>query len=182
MGDAHGLGPLLDRARRGDPGAWQTLLQRLRPWVRALCRRQIRQNADASDLAQEVQWRMDRGLRRFRGESVPQFLAWVRQIIANVLIDYARGEGRALVPLPPDLVASGEHSTGSNPGSAEDMARLSAALDRLPRHYRAVFEARVFEKLSCVEIARRLGRPPVWARVTFKRAVERLREGLGVEP
>jgi RNA polymerase sigma factor (sigma-70 family) len=63
--------------------------------------------------------------------------------------------------------------------SAEEMARLAAALPKLPEHYRAVVEARLFEGVSCAAIARRMGRTPVWVRVTCLRAVRLLRQELG---
>jgi RNA polymerase sigma-70 factor (ECF subfamily) len=181
MSDLHGLEPLLDRARAGDRPAWNALLDRLRPIIRALLRRQLRHDGDASDLAQEVQLRMDRGFGRFRGQSVPQLLAWVRQIAARVLIDHHRQRQPVFEPLlsePPHLPGP---SAGMGSSDAEKIAQLAGALERLPPHYRQVLEAR-FDGMRCVTIAERIGQTPGWVRVTCKRAIDRLRKEMGITP
>jgi RNA polymerase sigma factor (sigma-70 family) len=122
---------------------------------------------------------MDRAFARFRGRSAAQLLAWASVIMSNVLIDQARVAPPPAGPLPPDLGAAVEGGPLSGLVRAEEMARLAEALSRLPEHYRAVIEARLFEGVSCVDLARRLGRTPVWVRVTCLRAVEQLRKELG---
>src|SRR5262245_15340935 len=145
MADTHGLEPLLAQAQAGDRSAWNTLLGRLRPIVRALLRRQVAQDADASDLTQQVQLRMDRGFAQFRGEAVPQLLAWVRQILARVLIDFHRGKSPPAGPLPE--VDDPRSGPSSELVHAEAMARLSAALEKLPDAQRQVIELRLFDRL-----------------------------------
>jgi RNA polymerase sigma factor (sigma-70 family) len=66
--------------------------------------------------------------------------------------------------------------------AVEEMARLTAALERLKEPYRQVIEARLFDGLKCVEVARRLGQSPQWVRVTCLRAIAKLHEELGNEP
>jgi RNA polymerase sigma-70 factor (ECF subfamily) len=182
MSDTHGLAPLLDRARAGDAGAWNALLERLRPFVRALFLRQLRRAADASDLTQEVQLRMDRGFAGFRGETVPQLLAWVRQIAARVFIDHGRRRPPTPQPLPPEPVCPRSQPPGARLDQAEEMARLTAALERLKEPQRLVIEARLFDGLQCVEIARRTGQSAEWVRVTCMRAIEQLHKYLGEKP
>jgi RNA polymerase sigma-70 factor (ECF subfamily) len=182
MKDAHGLAVLLNRARDGDRAAWGTLLERLRPLIRALFRRQGQSDGDASDLTQEVQLRMARGFDQFRGETVPQFLAWVRQIAARVFIDCKVRQPPTPESLPQDPVCPRSLTAGARLDTAEDLARLSAALERLPAPYRTVIEARLFDGLKCVEIAQRLGQSPEWVRVTCLRAVVKLQEQLGTRP
>jgi RNA polymerase sigma-70 factor, ECF subfamily len=173
--DLYDLAPLLNRARAGDRAAWNDLLGRLRPYLRLLIRRQLSGDAEASDLTQEAQLRMDRGFPQFRGEQVPPFLAWVRTIVARVLADHAGSRPPAAVPLS-DLDDAGAGAPGPRLVHAEEMTRLAGALERLSADHRLVVEARLFDGLKCVEIARRHGRTSEWVRVTCKRAVERLRE------
>jgi RNA polymerase sigma-70 factor (ECF subfamily) len=182
MSDLHGLEPLLDRARTGDRPAWNALLDRLRPIIRALLRRQMRHDGDASDLAQEVQLRMDRGFGRFRGQSVPQLLAWVRQIAARVLIDHHRRRQPVFEPLGLNLPQRSGPSAGMGSSHAEKMAQVAEALERLPPHYRAVLEARLVDGLRCVTIAERIGQTPGWVRVVCKRAFDRLRKEMEISP
>jgi RNA polymerase sigma-70 factor (ECF subfamily) len=172
---------LLDRARAGDRAAWNELLGHLRPWVRALVRRRVPQDTDASDFTQEVQLRMDRGLARFQGETVAQLKAWARSISANLLCDHYRKPPPPVGPLPgPAEVAAPPPVAPA--ADADDMVRLLGALGCLPRHYRAVIEGRLFDKLSCEEIARRMGALPGTVRIWCMRAVEQLNRKLGGTP
>jgi RNA polymerase sigma-70 factor (ECF subfamily) len=171
-------GSLLDRAREGDGEAWDALLKRLRPLIWALCRRRLYADDEASDLTQDVLLGVTRGFARFRGVTVMQLLAWIRTIIARRLIDHGRRTPPPAGPLPPTLGGPSGGGPLSSLVGAEDMARLAAALPKLPEHYRAVIEARLFEGLSCAAIAQRLGRTRVWVSVTCMRAVERLRNDL----
>src|SRR5262245_44910814 len=103
--DRHGLRPLLERALRDrdrsrDPEAWNELMRRLRALARALLGQRVRQDDDASDLAQEVQRRVLGHFAGFRGETAAALLAWVNCIIASVLADY-----RASRPAPGPLLA-----------------------------------------------------------------------------
>jgi DNA-directed RNA polymerase specialized sigma24 family protein len=89
--DAHELGPLLDHSRAGDPQARDALLERLRPYLKALIRswlgtRLARQFAE-SDVVQETLLRIHRGFGDFRGQGVPEFLGWARRIAFNAALD-----------------------------------------------------------------------------------------------
>jgi RNA polymerase sigma-70 factor (ECF subfamily) len=170
---------LLDRARSGDLAARKELLGQVRPFIRAIARRLLHGDDEASDLAHEVLLRMDGGFASFRGHSSWQLLAWARAIGSNILIDRGRRPRLPTEPLPPDLGASVDNGPLSGLVHAEDMARLAEALERLPEHYRAVVQARLFEGISCVDIARRMGKTPVWVSVTCLRAVRCLRQELG---
>jgi RNA polymerase sigma-70 factor (ECF subfamily) len=171
--------PLLDRARAGERAALDELLRQLRPIIRALARRRLHSDNEASDLAHEVLLRMGCAFARFRGRSAAQVLAWARVIMTHVLIDQARAAPPPPEPLPPDLGAAVEGGPLSGLVRAEEMARLAEALERLPEHYRAVIEARLFEGVSCADLARRLGQTAVWVRVTCLRALRQLRKELG---
>jgi RNA polymerase sigma factor (sigma-70 family) len=170
---------LLDRARSGDLAARQDLLGQVRPVIRAIARWLLHGDNEASDLAQEVLFRMDGGFASFRGRSFRQLMAWARVIGSNILIDRGRKPRLPTEPLPPDLGASVDNGPLSDLVRAEEMARLAEALKQLPEHYSAVVQARLFEGISCVDIARRMGKTPVWVSVTCLRAVRRLRQELG---
>jgi RNA polymerase sigma-70 factor (ECF subfamily) len=170
--------PLLDRARAGERAALDELFRQLRPIIRTLARRRLHRDNEASDLAQEVLLRMARAFAGFRGHSGAQLLAWARSIMARVLIDQARVGPPPADPLPPDL-GGDEGGPASGLLHAEEMARLAKALPRLPEHYRVIIESRLFEGVSCVDLARRLGKTPEWVRVTCLRAIKQLRKELG---
>jgi RNA polymerase sigma-70 factor (ECF subfamily) len=179
--DTHGLGALLERSRAGDQAAWNTLLQRLRPYVRLLLQRQACNDGEASDLVQEAQLRMHRGFDQFWGAQVPQFLAWVRQIVVRTLADHAARRPRQQMLLP-DLPDRRGASVEADLLRDEEMTLLAEALEQLSADYRMVIEARLLAGLKCVEIARRSGHTPEWVRVTCKRAIEELRRRLRTKP
>jgi RNA polymerase sigma-70 factor (ECF subfamily) len=167
---------LLDRARAGDRAAWNRLLAELRPLVRAWLRRWQPQDGEASDLTNEVQLRMDRGFARFRGETTGQLRAWTRRITVNVLHDHRRTTPPSPAQLPDTLAAP----TPVAPiVDADDMIRLRKALELLPSHYRTVIEGRLFDRLSCVEIAQRMNALPGTVRMWCYRAVDELKQRLG---
>jgi RNA polymerase sigma-70 factor (ECF subfamily) len=173
------LQSLLDRARAGDRAAWNQLLGELRPFVRGWLRRALRQDGDASDLTNEVQLRMDRGFDRFKGETTGQFRAWTRRITLNVLRDYRNSRKPPPVSLPDSVAAP---APAPPVVDAEEMHRLHQALEQLPRHYRTVVEDRLFNGLSCVEIAQRMDELPGTVRIWCFRAVNELKQKLGPRP
>jgi RNA polymerase sigma-70 factor (ECF subfamily) len=172
------LQALLDRARGGDRDAWNLLLGRLRPCLRELLRRRVSPEADASDLVNQVQMRMDAGFAGFRGASLAALMAWSRQIAANLLVDRARRLGPPSVPLPADL----PEAPGPDPARVEEQARVASALDRLREPHRSIVVARFLDGEKAVRIAERLGQSPAWVRVTCKRGLEELRRQLEGEP
>jgi RNA polymerase sigma-70 factor (ECF subfamily) len=175
------LGSLLDQARAGDPPALNALLDQLRPFVKAILVRQFRP-ADASDLTQEVQLRMGRGFGQFRGTTVPQLLAWIRQIAVRVVLDHRRKHPPTPEPLPADPACPRSPGPGAQLDRAEDLVRLQGALERLPELQRRVIEARFFDGLKCTDIAQRLGQSPEWVRVNCMRALDKLHGLLSVQP
>jgi RNA polymerase sigma factor (sigma-70 family) len=119
---------------------------------------------------------MDRGFARFRGETTGQLRVWTRRITANVLHDHRRTTPPVPARLPDTLAAR----TPVPPIFDEDyMIRLRKALEQLPSHYRSVIEGRLFDGLSCVEIAQRMNKLPGTVRMWCYRAVDELKQRLG---
>jgi RNA polymerase sigma-70 factor (ECF subfamily) len=187
MNDAHQLGPLLDRCRAGDQGALNALLEKLRPYVRLLVRprlgEELGRKLDASDLVQESLLCIYRGFGQFDGRGVPQFLAWVGQIVGNVVVSSERHHGAGKRDLrrevhggPPSRLEADGSKPEDRAMRDEQAARLAAALERLPEVYRDVLQARFFDQLSFAAVARRMGRNVGAVRVLCLRAVERLRQ------
>jgi RNA polymerase sigma-70 factor, ECF subfamily len=195
--DNEELAGLLAQARKGDKQALGTLLARLRPWVRHEAQGELGQRLgarlDGSDIAQEVHLRALEGFAGFRGDSVPQLLRWVDEILQNYINDCRRRHGAGkrdagaevagaeLFPaLRPPLR---KEATTPSQGAMrhEDQARLAEALQDLPEQQRRVFCLRFYEGLPFEEVARRVGVTVGNARVLMVRATERLRTELGDE-
>jgi RNA polymerase sigma-70 factor, ECF subfamily len=72
----------------------RTDLGRFRPYLLFLARaswdRRLQQKLDASDLVQQTLLLAHRGIEQFRGDSDEELAAWLRKILANVLMEQRR--------------------------------------------------------------------------------------------
>jgi RNA polymerase sigma-70 factor (ECF subfamily) len=164
---------LMERWRRGDVGAFETLVRRWQqPMARVLARLA---GADrAPDLCQEVFLRVYQAGPRYRENDT--FAAWLYRIALNVARDAYRRH-REVVRLgnheplddevPPDTVCRRE--------SVAVVARLVA---ELPQPQREVLVLHHHEKLNFEEIARLTGTPASTLKSRFAAALARLRAGL----
>ncbi|MGD0403525.1 MAG: RNA polymerase sigma factor [Candidatus Acidiferrales bacterium] len=83
---------LVDRARRGDPNAFGSLLD---PWRKPLfgyIYRMVTLRQDAEDLTQDVLVRVLENIREYRGEA--RFKSWVFGIATHVCLDHLRKRKR----------------------------------------------------------------------------------------
>jgi RNA polymerase sigma-70 factor, ECF subfamily len=105
---------LVERARRGDPSAFDALVRRFRPRIYALALHLTGSPSDADDIAQEALVEAYRHVRHFEGRS--QFFTWLYRITMNralnaqrktklrssVFLDDARVEAALAVDAPND--------------------------------------------------------------------------------
>src|SRR5919112_1782735 len=75
---------LVERCRAGDENAFQELVDRYKDLVFALIARTVQDRSRAEDFAQEVFFRVHRGLPYFRGEA--RLSTWIYRIAANVCL------------------------------------------------------------------------------------------------
>jgi RNA polymerase sigma-70 factor (ECF subfamily) len=145
---------------------------------------------DGSGVAQEVHLRAWAGFDQFAGQTVPQLLAWIEQVLQNAVSDCRRRHGAGKRDAGQEVAGAelfqGMAGDGTSPsqgaGRNEQGARLVEALQRLPEKQRLVFRLRLYEGLPFEEVARRAGVSVVNARVPLLRATEKLRSELGDEP
>ena len=88
---------LIDKARRGDRQALDSLLRRHQPTIHAVCRRVTGNDADALDATQEALIAVVRGLGNFDGRS--RFSTWVYRIVTNVCLDEISARKRRALPV-----------------------------------------------------------------------------------
>src|SRR4051812_1718348 len=85
---------LIDRARAADSESLAKLLELYRDYLRLLARTGTdaaqRRKADPSDLVQETMLKATQNFARFRGNSEAELAAWLRQILAQCLVDHVR--------------------------------------------------------------------------------------------
>jgi RNA polymerase sigma-70 factor, ECF subfamily len=174
-------------------------LERYRSWLGLLARLQVeprfRAKFDPSDIVQQTMLEAVRGWASFRGGTEAELAAWLRQILARVLLHERRRFGGAQrrdlgreVSLEQalaessrrlgDLLAAPDTSPSERAGRHELELRLADAMAKLPADYAEVILLRNIEGLSHDEIARRMGRGSGAVRMLWVRALARLRQEL----
>jgi RNA polymerase sigma-70 factor (ECF subfamily) len=193
---------LLSQAQRGSDVARGELLERFRTYLELLARvelgRRLQTKVDAADVVQETFLEAHRNFALFRGHSEPEFVDWLREILAgricNLLRRYLGTQGRDLrreqgwnVDLDQSsrAIDRGFFALQSTPSQhvaqREQGVLLAEALGRLPADYREVVVLRHFEELTFPEVARRMDRTvdsvqKLWVRAlaTLKQAMQEI--------
>jgi RNA polymerase sigma-70 factor (ECF subfamily) len=146
---------LVDRCRRGDPGAFEEIYRRHSPRVYSLAYRLTGSLADAEDLLQEAFLLVHRKLDSFKGDSA--LGTWIYRLATNCCVDFLRSrqhrEEQATdtldEALPPTPRAAGALRV--------EHLDLERAIARLPPGYRSAFVLHDVEGFGHNEVAAMLG-------------------------
>ena len=160
-GVAEGASAFLDRARRGDPRAFESLAGEHERALYAHVARILGPGADAEDVVQDAFVSAWRSIAAFEGTS---FRAWLFRIATNRAIDLIRARRRrGELPLEP-ADEEGEPTWAEPAAAGPDLATLAGdreaiavveiALATLPTEQRAVLLLRDVEGFDYEEIAR----------------------------
>jgi RNA polymerase sigma-70 factor (ECF subfamily) len=189
-------------AQSGSPEAMGQALESCRAYLLLVANRELDSGLQAkggpSDLVQETFLDAQRDFAGFKGQTVEELRAWLRQILLNNLSNFARayrGTGKRRIDLergPGDrggdgLFAGIEPATGESAVperrvvATEQAQQIAAAVARLPADYRQVIQWRHQEGLGFPEIASRLGRSENAVRKLWFRAVEQLKQDIEAE-
>lgn len=84
---------LIQRASKGDAGAFETLVTTYEKGVYNLAFRLVSDREDAMDIAQEVFLKAYQALPRFRGDS--RFSTWIYRVCVNASLDHLRRKQRS---------------------------------------------------------------------------------------
>jgi RNA polymerase sigma-70 factor (ECF subfamily) len=194
---------LIAGARAGDAATLGRLLELYRNYLRLLARveigRQLQGKVDASDVVQEAFLDAHRYFPNFRGTAEPQFVQWLREVLAGTLANQVRRylgtQARdvrlevgiaghldqsscalGLIPVDP-------HSSPSQQAERGEQALIVAgALARLPEDYQAVLVLRHLEGLTFPQVAERMGRSVDSVEKLWLRGLTRLRQEFGRRP
>lgn len=161
-----GITALVERAQRGDRGAFAALYARFARTVHGILLSRI-PRADVEDLVQDVFLTALEELATLRQPAA--FGGWLSAIARNHATDHLRRTPRT-TELPPDLAAS-------DPDRAEAMFVL-AAIRQLPDAYRETLTLRLVEGMTGPEIAACTGLTEGSVRVNLHRGMKQLRERL----
>ncbi|HJQ50331.1 MAG TPA: sigma-70 family RNA polymerase sigma factor [Gaiellaceae bacterium] len=168
---------LVERARRGDPDAFQALVVAYQSLAFRTAFVIAGDAADAEEAAQDAFVKAHRALGRFRrGEP---FRPWLLTIVANEARNRRRTRGRRAALA---LRAAEPGSPGEDPEAAalatERRERLLSAVERLRDDDRDVLACRYFLDLSEEETAATLGIARGTVKSRTHRALARLEEQL----
>jgi RNA polymerase sigma-70 factor (ECF subfamily) len=154
--------------------------------VRGLRNPRLQGRLDESDFVQDALLEAHRNFVSFRGETVAEMAAWLRQIAVRTAGRTIRGYvGTAKRDVarecPGDepldgLALSPAESPSDEAIRHEEAATLAAALSHLPDDMQQVLLGRHLDGLSHAELARALGRTETAVRALYLRALRRLRE------
>ena len=128
----------------------------------------------AEELTQETFYQAVRSIGRFDGSC--KLSVWLCQIAKHLWYQHVRKHQKSPVPLETVPEPSGP---SAEEGLLEQEGRLALLrqIHGLPEPQREVVYLRAFGGLSFREIGDVLGRTETWARVTFYRSKEKLRNG-----
>lgn len=176
---------LLAAYRKGDAGAFATLLGRYRAPLFNFLLRSTRDRGRAEELYQDVWMKVIERGDEFRGDA--KFSTWVYTIARNLSIDHQRKmKFRAHASLDATRPGASQpwSERVSNPGpSTEQLAvgglvreRIARAVEALPEEQREVFLLRQLQGLAFREIAEVVGVPANTVKSRMRYALERLQQ------
>lgn len=171
---------LIARAQRGDPSAYEEIVQRFQQIAFRAAYVVTGSAADAEDAAQEGFIKAFRALDRFRPDA--PFRPWLLRIVANEARNRARSSGRRQqLQL---RLAEGFRPGDAAPSSeavalaADQRRRLLGAVNSMDEDDRLVIASRYLLELSGEETAAALGIPEGTVKSRLSRALERLKAKL----
>jgi RNA polymerase sigma-70 factor (ECF subfamily) len=176
---------LVTKARAGETGAFQVLVERhSRPLFR-LAYRMTGNRQDAEDVVQESFLRAYKQLARFDDRA--SFGTWLYRIAVNCSLDLVRSRKRRNERIAPEgsemedpvlALPSPEPTPDRLALSGEVRERVTEAMTTLSASERTAFVLRHFEGMCIEEVSRVLGCQPGAAKHSVFRAVQKLRRAL----
>jgi RNA polymerase sigma-70 factor (ECF subfamily) len=145
---------LVLRCQADDDAAFAELLERYQPRLRYYLRKMLAGTDCADDVHQDVWFDVFRSVARLANPGA--FRAWLYRIARDRAVRVLRRR-RSYRPL--DEVEVAVNGTADSEFTAEDVARVHAALDELAPEHREVVVLRYVEEMSYEEIAEVAGCP-----------------------
>jgi RNA polymerase sigma-70 factor (ECF subfamily) len=172
----------IQRAREGDPSAFEYLYRLHSRRVYAVCLRMVGNTTEAEDLTQEAFLLLFRKIHTFRGESA--FSTWLHRLAVNIVLMHLRKKPPPIVsiqatPDPEDETASLNVDIGEPDLLLEgvvDRINLKRCIAQLPAGYRSIFVLHDIQGYQHNEIAEILGRSIGDSKSQLHKARMRLRE------
>ncbi|MDR1067293.1 MAG: sigma-70 family RNA polymerase sigma factor [Clostridiales bacterium] len=125
----------------------------------------------AEDVTSETLLKAIKAIDKFKGEC--DMRVWLCQIAKNTY--YTLAKRNKLYAEPPDELSSGDNFERALINKSQAL-EIHRALHRLAEPYKEVFSLRLFSELSFAEIGIIFDKSEGWARTTFHRAKNMLKE------
>ena len=129
----------------------------------------------AEEVTQETFVRALTAIDSFRGEC--QIRVWLCQIARNQYLSLCR-ERKKFAEEPGETGETGDRGIEEGFADRETARQLHVLLHALPEPYKEVFSLRTFGELPFAQIGELFGKTESWARVTYFRARQKLKEAL----
>ncbi|OIQ86963.1 ECF RNA polymerase sigma-E factor [mine drainage metagenome] len=187
MGDREIDHVLVERAQRGDKGAFGLLVDKYQRKLGRLLSRMIRDQAEVEDVVQEAFIKAYRALPNFRNDSA--FYTWLYRIGINTAKNHLVAMGRRPRAVPEIEVEDAENfedgdelrtiATPETELMSKQVAKaVNEAVESLPDELRTAISLREIEGLSYEEIATLMNCPIGTVRSRIFRARETIAEKL----
>lgn len=190
--DSDAQAQLVDRARRGDSAAFESIMRQHNRLLFRSARGLLDDDHEAQDVVQETYLRAFTSLPSFRGDAL--LGSWLVRIAINIALDIHRKRSRSVQidnqhDLSDESVAEHAISFKNEALYAPDSqvergqirALLQRAIDGLPAIYRSVFIMRAVEEMSVDETASCLQVSDAVVKTRYLRARALLRDALGAQ-
>jgi RNA polymerase sigma-70 factor (ECF subfamily) len=172
---------LVQRCKRGDRLAIETLIHRYQNYVYRLCFLVMRNEQDAEDMTQETFIRAFRALPRFEIREGKNFEGWLYRIAVNACRSRMRRKWYQVLPWPdpaPPMVSEPDEQPDRVLIQGEARQEMLSAIDSLGEKHRLVVILRYYAGLSNEEIADVLSIPSGTVRSRLHVARKRLKKVL----
>ena len=200
--DSEDTTDMLDRVAAGNPAALEHLLKLHRPYLKRVIEMRmepaLRTRVDASDVVQEAQVMIAKGIEQFIKQRPTSFRIWIRRKGLDQLRDQRRRhigtmKRSVLVEQSISDVSSFEiarrllsNSPSKILGQIELRERVYRLIEQLSEIHREVLVLRHAEELTNAEVAELLDIDPNTARQRYGRALQKLHRlfaenGIGVD-
>lgn len=150
---------LIEKARRGDDGAFNQIVQAYRKRILGTIARTIGRPEDVEDVAQEVFLRLYYSLDQLRSQEV--FEPWLYRLTVNAAYDYLRRQKRSresrMADMTEQQVMMADARQGERAGKEEARRRkvremVDALLGQIPEQDRILLTLKEVEGLSLKEL------------------------------
>lgn len=171
---------LIDRCRQGDEAAFRALVDQYKGLVFVIIARSVTNRARAEELAQDVFFKVHKGLPYFRGDA--KLSTWIYRIVINVL-SQERPE-LATTSLDDDRAVRPKREPVADDRAFGEMVmrdRLQKAIERLPVPYQVLVNGHYLKGLRYEDLAEALDLPMGTVKTHLHRAKRQLRHLLETE-